>query len=60
MPIYLTDVRPGFVDTDMISGIPGIENKNKITANECADAIVWAINQPQHIEIGELSIWRPF
>jgi len=34
--------------------------QNKITANECADAIVWAINQPQHIEIGELSIWRPF
>ena len=27
---------------------------------ECADAIAWAINQPQHIEIGELSLWRPF
>ena len=56
----MININPGFVDTDMISGIPGIENKNKITANECADAIVWAINQPQHIEIGELSIWRPF
>ena len=29
-------------------------------ADECADAIAWAINQPQHIEIGELSLWRPF
>jgi len=56
----MININPGFVDTDMISGIPGIENKNKITADECADAIVWAINQPQHIEIGELSIWRPF
>mgnify|MGYP001169423071 CR=1 FL=1 len=56
----MINVNPGYVDTTMISKIPGIENKNKITAEECANSIVWAINQPQHIEIGELSIWRPF
>ena len=56
----MININPGFVDTDMIANIPGIESKNKITAEECANSIVWAIKQPQHIEIGELSIWRPF
>jgi hypothetical protein len=56
----MININPGYVETDMIANIPGIENKSKITAEECANSIVWAINQPQHIEIGELSIWRPF
>ena len=56
----MINVNPGYVDTTMIKNIPNIENKNKITAEECANSIAWAITQPQHIEIGELSIWRPF
>lgn len=56
----MININPGYVETDMIANIPGIENKSKITPEECANSIVWAINQPQHIEIGELSIWRPF
>lgn len=56
----IININPGYVDTDMIANLPNIENKSKLTAEECANAIVWAINQPQHIEIGELSIWRPF
>ena len=25
---------------------------------ECAETIVWLINQPDNVEIGELSYWR--
>ena len=32
----------------------------KDVADECAKNIMWAVDQPQHIEIGELSIWTPF
>ena len=56
----MININPGYVETDMIANIPGIETKSKITPEECASSIVWAINQPQHIEIGELSIWRQF
>ena len=43
----MINVNPGWVDTPM-------------TATECAEQIAHAINLPQHIEIGELSLWRPY
>lgn len=52
------NVNPGYVETDMTKQHHG--KASMLTAKECADAIAWAINQPQHIEIGELSLWRPF
>jgi len=54
----MINVNPGYVETDMTEQMHG--KANMITPDECANAIAWAINQPQHIEIGELSIWRPF
>ncbi len=53
----MINVNPGWVETDMTKHV---ENANMLTADECANAIVWAIEQPQHIEIGELSLWRSF
>jgi NADP-dependent 3-hydroxy acid dehydrogenase YdfG len=32
-------------------------DKPKLTTQECADIIIFAIEQPQHIEIGELGFW---
>ena len=28
------------------------------TLKEIADIVVWCINQPKHIEIGEISVWE--
>ena len=53
----MINVNPGWVETDMTKHV---ENANMLAADECANAIVWAIEQPQHIEIGELSLWRSF
>lgn len=53
----MININPGYVDTDMTSHV---QNTNMLTAKECAECIVWAINQPQHIEIGELGLWRTF
>ncbi len=54
----MINVNPGYVDTEMTTHID--QNINMLTPEECAGPIVYAINQPQHIEIGELGIWRPF
>ena len=54
----MINVNPGYVETDMTKKLPG--TTSMLSAKECADAIAWAINQPQHVEIGELSLWRPF
>lgn len=53
----MININPGFVKTDMTA--TRHDTVEMLTADECSNAIIWAINQPQHIEIGELSIWRP-
>jgi len=54
----MINVNPGYVDTEMTAHVD--RNINMLTPEECAEPIAYAINQPQHVEIGELSIWRPF
>tara|TARA_R110000822_G_scaffold180316_1_gene320050 strand:+ start:57 stop:596 length:540 start_codon:yes stop_codon:yes gene_type:complete len=51
----MINVNPGYVKTDMTARNV---NSKMLTVDECANAVIWAVNQPQHIEIGELSIWR--
>ena len=52
----MINVNPGFVESKMTEGVTA----NMLTAPECAEQIAHAINLPQHIEIGELSLWRPY
>ncbi len=54
----MINVNPGYVETNMTSSNHG--KVNMLTPEESVQPIAFAINQPQHIEIGELSIWRPF
>tara|TARA_A200000159_G_C7242289_1_gene305091 strand:- start:329 stop:868 length:540 start_codon:yes stop_codon:yes gene_type:complete len=53
----IININPGYVKTDMVSHVP--EGTPMLTADEVADCIAWAIEQPKHIEIAELSLWRP-
>ena len=52
----MINVNPGYVESKMTEGV----DANMLTAPECAEQIAHAINLPQHIEIGELSLWRPY
>jgi NAD(P)-dependent dehydrogenase (short-subunit alcohol dehydrogenase family) len=52
----MINVNPGWVESKMTEGNPA----DMLTAPECAEQIVHAIYLPQHIEIGELSLWRPY
>jgi len=44
----IIDVNPGLLESDLSS----------LTYKEMADIVMWCINQPQHIEIGEVSAWH--
>lgn len=49
-------INPGLVRTDMTLNAQTV-NKGMITPKEVANSVKWALGQPQHIEIGELSLW---
>jgi NADP-dependent 3-hydroxy acid dehydrogenase YdfG len=54
----IINVNPGFVDTGLISDT----NKQKLSGkmmqvDDLAHMIKWCLEQPQHIEIAELSVW---
>lgn len=54
----MINVNPGFIRTEMTKA--RWDENNMLTSEECADMIAYAINQPQHIEIGEIGFWRTY
>jgi|TARA_E500000318_G_scaffold14281_1_gene13926 NAD(P)-dependent dehydrogenase (short-subunit alcohol dehydrogenase family) len=44
----IIDINPGLLN----SKLPSLSN------DEMADIIIWCLNQPKHIEIGEISAWH--
>ena len=44
----IIDINPGLMQSDLPS----------VTYSEVADAVLWAINLPGHVEVGELSLWH--
>ena len=44
----IIDINPGLLESDLPS----------LSYKEIADIVVWCINQPKHIEVGEISVWH--
>ncbi len=44
----IIDINCGLLESDLPS----------LTYKEISDIVVWCINQPKHIEIGEISVWE--
>lgn len=51
----IININPGYVKTDMVSHVP--DNVKMLTPEQLAEMIKWCLDQPQGIEIGELSVW---
>jgi NADP-dependent 3-hydroxy acid dehydrogenase YdfG len=49
------NINPGYVKTDMVSHVPG--TVKMLTPEQLATMIKWCLDQPQSIEVGELSVW---
>ena len=53
--VRVININPGYVDTDMIPN--RAKDYNKLTPMKVAETIKWCLDQPQEVEINELSIW---
>ena len=51
----IININPGYVKTNMTAN--GHSTYKMLTPEQLADMIKWCIDQPQDIEIGELSVW---
>ena len=49
----IININPGYVRTDMVAHI----DVKMLTTEQLANMIKWCLDQPQGIEIGELSVW---
>jgi NAD(P)-dependent dehydrogenase (short-subunit alcohol dehydrogenase family) len=49
------NINPGYVKTDMVAHVPN--TVKMLTPEQLASMIKWCLDQPQGIEIGELSVW---
>lgn len=52
----IININPGYVKTDMVAHVP--ESVKMLTPEQLAEMIKWCLDQPQGVEIGELSVWR--
>ena len=52
----IINLYPGYIDTDMIADIDP-RPESIMSIQEFTDIAVWAIKQPQHIEVGDLGVW---
>ncbi len=50
----IINISPGYVRTDMVSHVT---DTNMLTPEQLATMIKWCLDQPQGIEVGELSVW---
>lgn len=49
------NINPGYIKTDMTESVH--EKYNMLAPEQLAQMIKWCLDQPQGIEIGELSVW---
>ena len=52
----IININPGYVETDMVA--QHIGKFKMLQPSKVAETIKWCLDQPQDIEIGELSIWK--
>lgn len=51
----IININPGYVKTDMVAHVP--DTVKMLSPEQLATMIKWCLDQPQGVEIGELSVW---
>jgi len=52
------NLSPGYISTDSILSLyPNMSKDKMLTPVQFAEMVKWTINQPQNVEIAELSVW---
>jgi NADP-dependent 3-hydroxy acid dehydrogenase YdfG len=52
----IISISPGYVKTDMTQTVHH-KQYNMMTPDQLASMIKWCTDQPQNVEVGELSVW---
>ena len=53
----ISNINPGYTNTDLIARL--VNKVNMLSPQEVANTVKWVIEQPKHIEVGDLGIWHP-
>ena len=53
----ITNINPGYTHTDLIARL--VNKVNMLSPEDVANTVKWIIEQPKHIEIGDIGIWHP-
>ena len=53
----ITTINPGYTNTDLVARL--VNEVNMLSPEEVANTVKWVIEQPAHIEVGDLGIWHP-
>jgi NAD(P)-dependent dehydrogenase (short-subunit alcohol dehydrogenase family) len=53
----ITTINPGYTNTDLVARL--VNEVNMLSPQEVANTVKWVIEQPKHIEVGDLGIWHP-
>lgn len=56
LPIRITSISPGMVDSEMLSNMnsPLVSLLPKLNVEDVADAVMYAVNTPRHVQIDEI------
>ncbi len=53
----ITTINPGYTNTDLVARL--VNEVNMLSPTEVANIVKWVIEQPAHIEVGDLGVWHP-
>jgi len=56
--VRVTNISPGMVETELSSKSPFEENRKKLEPKDIANAVSYAISQPNHVNVNEVTV-RP-
>jgi len=52
------NLSPGYISTDrIVNAVTNVSKDKMLTPVQFAEMVKWTINQPQNVEIAELSVW---
>ncbi len=54
--VRVTNVSPGMVETDLSAKIPCEGNRKKLTPEDIANAVAYAISQPSYVNVNEVTV----
>ena len=53
----ITNINPGYTKTELVARL--VNEVNMLSPEDVANTVKWIIEQPKHVEIGDVGLWHP-